>query len=148
MIRYCISPVIGTGDLETNDEFRASVSDVPNVNISQVIPSHLSGPNIGEPKFLFAFCVVATPSVAAIAATTNCFVFPDYNLDGRMDGMETNARTAFQQSVEAYNLDGNGFNFDASNVDGESWRTVINRIVQQIEPSFNIQNVNVAEVSL
>lgn len=151
MIRYMISPIIGSGQ-STEDPFRASVTDVPNTFVSQVIPIDLSGtpetnPNYGKPKYDFAFCVVATSNVAAIAAVSNAYVFPDYNLDGRMDGMESSARSGFLQSVEAYNLDGNGLNFDASHLDSESWRTVIDRLVQQIEPTFNLNNVNVAEVA-
>lgn len=145
MIRYMISPIIGDGSEES--PFRASVSDVPNVNTAAIIPTHTSGENIGKPKYGFAFCVVATSSVATIAAVTNAYVFPDYNLDGQMQGMESAARVAFKQSVEAYDLDGNGFNFDAANVDLESWRTVINRVVQQIEPAFNLNNMNVQEVA-
>jgi hypothetical protein len=145
MLRYMISPVIGNGSVESS--FRAAVSDVENVNTVSVIPTHVTGPNIGQPKYGFAFCVVATPSVAVIAAVSNAYVFPDYNLDGQMQGMEAASRAAFQQSVEAYNLDGEGLHFDAANTDSESWRTVINRVVKQIEPAFDLQNVSVPEVA-
>jgi hypothetical protein len=144
MLRYCISPITGDGTEE--NPFRPTVSG-PNVNTSAIIPTHTSGPTIGQPKYGFAFCAVATTNVASVAAVTNVYVFPDYNLDGRMDGMENGARTAFEQSVEAYNLDGNGLHFDAANVDLESFRTVINRIVQQIEPAFDLNNINVGEVA-
>lgn len=145
MIRYMICPIIGAGTEAS--PYRASVNDVANVNSASIIPTHTSGPNIGKPKFLFAFCVAATPSPSSLSAVTNAYVFPDYNLDGRMDGMESGARTALQQSVEAYDLDGAGLHFDAAHLDGDSYRDVINALVQQIEPAFNVNNINVAEVA-
>lgn len=145
MLRYMISPIIGAGTM--SNSYRASVSDVSGINSSVIIPTHSSGPNIGKPKFNFALCLVATPNVGIIAAVTNAFVFPDYPLDGRMDGMETNTRTAFVQSVEAYNLDGNGLHFDASHDDADSYRDVVNAIAQQLEPVFNVNNFTVTEVS-
>jgi len=145
MLRYMISPIIGTGVGE--DVYRASVSDVANVNSAAIIPTHTSGPNLGQPKHNFALCLVATANVNAIAAVTNAYVFPDYNLDGRMDGMESEARTGLVQSVEAYNLDGNGLNFDASHQDGDSYRSLIQSLASQLDPGVNINGLNCAEVA-
>lgn len=145
MLRYMISPIIGNGT--ENNEFRASVSDLANVNVAAVIPSQSSGQNIGHPKYTFAFCGVATTSIAVINAVTNGFVFPDYVLDGRMDGMEASVRAGMTQSLEAYTLDSTQKHFDATTIDSESYRDFLNRLVQQIEPSFNVNNLNVSEVA-
>lgn len=145
MIRWMISPIIGDGTF--NDSYRAAVSDVTNCNIAAIIPTHTSGPDIGKPKYGFALCLVATSNVGAIAAVSNACVFPDYNLDGRMDGMNPDARTGFLQSVEAYDLDGNGLHLDAGHDDADSYREVITAIGQQIEPAFSINAMNVGEVA-
>lgn len=141
MLRWMISPIIGTGVFP--DAFRAAVSDLSSVNSSAIIPT-LSN---GHPKYNFALCLVATASVATIAAVTNAYVFPDYNLDGRMDGMEAGTRTALKQSVEAYDIDGNGLHFDATNADSDSYRDLLTRIGQQIEPAFNVNVLNCGEVA-
>lgn len=144
MKRYLICPVIGTGTFA--DSFRASVQDVPNVNASALIPTHTSGPNIGHPRFNFALCVASGESQAVLSSPANSYVFPDYPLDARMDGMESNARTGLVQSVQAYDLDGNGLHFDASHQDGESYRDLLTRLLQTIEPAASLNTFDVSEV--
>lgn len=145
MIRYMISPIAGNGTMQS--PYRAAVSDVPNVNTAVSIPTHTSGPDIGKPKYGFCFCQVATSSVTAIASVSNAFVFPDYNLDGRMDGMEADARTGMVQSVEAYNLDGNGLHLVADHLDSDSYRAVLNAIGSQMQPGFDVNQFTVGEVA-
>jgi hypothetical protein len=145
MIRYTISPIVGTGGIIA--PYAAAVSLLQNVNSSSIIPTFVDGPNIGQPRYNFAFSVVATANVATLAQVTNSFVFPDYVLDGRMDGMETAIRTAMKQSLEAYTLDSTGKHFDAANSDAESYREFINRLLRQIEPVFDINNMSVSEVA-
>lgn len=145
MLRYMICPVIGAGT--DQNPYRAAVSDAANVNSSALIPTNTSGPNIGKPKYGFAFCFVATPQLSFITTISNGFVFPDYPLDGRMDGMDPSARTGMKQSVEAYNLDGAGLHFDASNTDSESYRDLLTRLMQQIEPAATINALGVNEVA-
>lgn len=145
MLRWMICPVVGNGTIET--PYRGAVSDVSNVNVAQVIPTFNSGPNVGKPKYHFAICLVATASVNPIAAVSNSYVFPDYNLDGRMDGMNSDARTGLVQSVQAYDLDGNGLHVDASHADGDSYRDLISKIGQQFDVSFTINGQTCAEVA-
>lgn len=147
MIRFCISPIIGTGGGE--DSFRAAVLDVANINTSAIIPTDNDpqSPDYGKPKYNFALCIVAAANFAPVAQVSNLYLFPDYNLDGRMDGMEAEARTGMVQSVEAYDLDGEGLFFDASHDDGESYRQVLDRIGKQLEPAFNINNFGTGEVA-
>lgn len=143
MYRWMISPIIGNGT--ENNGYRAAVSDVQGIDSAAIIPTFDSGPNVGKPKFLFTLCLVATPDVARIASVTNAYVFPDYNLDGRMDGMESSARTGLQQSVEAYNLDGNALHLDADHNDGDSYRSLIAAIGLQFDAAFNINTITVRE---
>jgi hypothetical protein len=142
-----ISPIVGDGTFA--NPYRAAVSTVPNVNVASVIPTFTSGPNIGKPKYHFALCLIATSNIGEVVAVTNAYVLPDYNLDGRMDGMESVARTGMVQSLQAYNLDGNspGMHFDAVNADGDSYRDLITRIGQQIEPSFAVNSMSCGEVA-
>jgi hypothetical protein len=44
-------------------------------------------------------------------------------------------------------LDSTPTQFDATTIDSESYRDFLNRLVQQIEPSFNVNNLNVSEVA-
>ena len=146
MLRYVISPIIGTG-VEFND-FRVAVGDVAATNHAAVIPTHTSGPNIGQPKYLHAMAIVATANLPAVAAVSNAFVFPDYPLDGRMDGMEAAVRAAMVQSVEAYDFDGQGYHIAVMDDDDWSYRQVLNDIGQQLEPALDIANLTVSEVAL
>lgn len=145
MLRYMLCPIIGTGT--GPDPFRVAVEDLGSVNSAALIPTNNSGPNIGKPKYRFALCQVATPSIPAISAVSNAFVFPDYPLDGRMDGMDADARNALVQSVHAYDIDGAGLHLVATHADSESYRDVLNAIGQQMEPVFNVNQFTVREVS-
>jgi hypothetical protein len=144
MLRFMLSPIVGNGTVL--NQYRAAVADVQ-VNVSAVIPTHTSGENLGHPKFRFALCLVATTSISAIQGVTNSYVFPDYNLDGRMDGMEAEVRTGMLQSVQAYDIDGNGLHFDATHNDADSYRSVIAKIGKQLEPIFEVDQMSCAEVS-
>lgn len=139
--RYVLSPIIGSGSGGPANAFRASVGDVSQTNSNAIIPS-LSN---GHPKFNFAICVVGTLNLPGVLAVSNAYVFPEYPLDARMDGMEPETRTALVQSVEAYDMDGNGLHLVADHADGDSYRAVITSIGQQIEPVFNLNNFDTAE---
>lgn len=140
-----ICPIVGNGSVPS--PYRAAVSGLPNVNASAIIPTHTSGPDIGKPKYNFALCFCATSNIATLEQVSNAFVFPDYNLDGRMDGMESSVRSAMVQNLQAYDLDGNGMRFNASHADGDSYRSLIISLGQQIEPAFTINSLNVGEVA-
>lgn len=135
--RYCVCPVIGTGTIL--DPYRAAVSDV--AAAVSLIPSKPDG----SPRYGFAFCLVSTDNLAAVLAVTNGYVLPDYPLDGRMDGMEAVARAGLVQSVEAYDLDGQGLNPDATHADADGYRDVLTRIARTWEPAFSINNFDVRE---
>jgi len=139
MIRYMIAPIIGTGTDE--NPYRPEMPDVVNKN-----PRIPTLPN-GAPKYRFAFCVVATPSIAAIEQVSNAYVFPDYPLDGLLSGMESGVRAAMVQSVQAYNLDNNGYYLVVPNEDTNSFRDVITSIGLQFDPSFVLSFFGVSEVS-
>lgn len=141
-MRYAISPVLFDGV----DSYAAAISFVPETNTNAVIPTHTSGPDIGKPKYGFALCAVASTDWPAVIAVSNAFVFPVYPLDARMDGMEAGTRTAMVQSVEAYNLDGNGLNLDCSHLDAASYRSVVESLLHQFEPAYSLEAFTVGEV--
>jgi hypothetical protein len=147
--RFTLSPVIGTGSHP--DPFRAAVDDVPLTQTASVIPTHPVGhPQQGQPKFNFTFSVVGTASLAGLLAIPNAYVFPDYGLDGRLDGMESGARSGMVQSAEAYDLDGAGLHLalQAANQDSASYRDFLQALGIQFEPSFNINTFDVTEPAL
>lgn len=150
--RFMISPITGIGT-EPNP-FRASVSDVtPAPAVNQIIPSDTSGtpqsnPHYGKPKYNFALCNVGTNNLPAVLAVSNSYVFPDYPLDATLAGMEVETRAAMVQSVQAYDLDGNGLHFDCPNGDEDSYRSLILSLAQQLEPAFaNLNTFDVGEPS-
>ena len=139
--RYTISPVVGNGT-EANP-YRALVSDVSLTISSAVIPSKPDG----TPKYGFALCIVSTSNLAGVLAVLNSFTFPDYSLDAQMSGMESDTRNAMVQSVQAYNLDGQGLHFDATNADGDSYRELLTRLGRQLDPVFNLDHFDVPEIT-
>lgn len=140
MKRYMICPIIGNGT--GGNPFRASVADVSGAEVTSLIPSN---PTTGAPKYGFAFCRVAATNFAPVLQVTNSYAFPDFPLDSQMSGMESEARSGMIQSVEAYDLDGQGLHLVADHDDADSFRQVIEAIAQQIEPVFNTNTFDVAE---
>lgn len=142
--RYFISRVIGTGT--NNDDYRAEVSDAGNLNAASLIPSVSQFD--GTPKYRFALSIISTPNLPAALIISNSYCFPDYPLDARMDGMNADARQSIEQTVAAYDWDGNGYHVSTAFItDSMAYRDVITGIAQQIEPAFQINNFDVAEVS-
>ncbi len=139
--RHCICPVIGSGS--DANPYRAKIADLANVNTSVIIPSKPDG----SPKYLFAFCIFSASSIASVLAVSNTYVFPDYNLDGRMDGMESGARTGMVQSAQAFNLDGAGYHLDLTHADDDSYRSVIENVGKQFEPAYLVNNNDCGEVA-
>lgn len=149
MKRYGIFPVIGSGQ-STQDPYRSAVDELggPNgsTNAASIIPTHTSGPDIGQPMFNFCISIFSTVDLPAVMAVTNSFVFPDYPLDAEMSGMEAATRTAMVQSVEAYDLDGAGVHFVADHLDTDSYRMVLNAIIAQMDPGHGgVNNLNCGE---
>jgi hypothetical protein len=135
--RFAITPVIGSGQM--GDSYRPNV---PNgVAVSAVIPSKPDG----TPKYRFAFIIFSTDNLPAVLAVTNLYCLPDYPLDARMDGMESDARTGLVQSVAAYDVDGAGLHFSAAHQDADSYRAVLTAIGQQFEPAFALNSFDVRE---
>lgn len=139
MKRYMISPIIGAG---TDDNpYRAAVADSGAAS-NAIIPSQPTG----EPKFNFAFCYVGAVNLLPALQTANSFAFPDYSLDGRMDGMAPDQRANMVQSVEAYVLNAANLHFDLDFItDAMSYRDVLTNIARQLEPAFTINAFGVGE---
>lgn len=135
--RYAISPIIGSGTVE--DPYRAAIAEVPETATSALIPSKPDG----SPKWRFAFVLFDSPRLIELRAVSNALVFPDHATDSRMDAMQGQTRSGWKQSVEAYDLDGQGTHLDAANVDAESFRDVLLRLVQQLDPGANFDAIQV-----
>ena len=139
--RYAISPIIGSGTI--TDPYRAAVADVGGVNTAAVIPSDANG----HPLYRFALAIVAASQWAQVLAVTNLYLFPDYVLDGLMSGMDPTARSGLVQSVQAYDLTGQGTHLDATNADTDSYRTLLTKIGQQFDPNFSLNAFGVSDVT-
>lgn len=147
MRRYMICPIIGDGTPGppgVGNPFRALVSDVDGVNVAALIPTDENG----QPIYDFAFCLVSALNWTPVQQLTNSYLFPDFALDSQMSGMESEARTGLEQSVEAYDLDGQGLHIDAGHNSTDSYRHLLDVIGKQFEPVFSINNFNVAEAAI
>jgi len=141
MLRFLICPVLPPD--ETNEAYRAAIENVPNTAGASIIPTD---PLTGLPKYSFAISLCDATLINQIMQLQNTYVFPDYNLDGRMDGMEPETRAAFVQSVQAYVLNDAGLHFDATHQDSDSYRFVVEKIGKKIEPQFSVNALNVGSV--
>lgn len=135
--RYCISPVVGAGTFA--NPYRPAVADV--CPATALIPSKPDG----SPKYRFAFCLVATDNLSAVLAVSNLYALPDYPLDGRMDGMESDARLGLVQSAGAYDLDGLGLHPATAHTDSDGYRDVLTRLARTFEPAFSVNSFDVRE---
>lgn len=138
MKRYMISPIIGTGTEQ--DHYRVAVADV--AYTSAIIPTD----HEGRPNHNFAFCYAGSLNLTAALQIGNAYAFPDYSLDGRMDGMAPDQRLNMVQSVEAYVLDAEDLHFDLDFItDAMSYRDVLTTIARQLEPAFTMNGFDVRE---
>lgn len=141
MLRYGICPIIGSGTQQS--PYRASVQDVEGVNSSAIIPTDQQG----APVYGFAPVVVSAANWSPVLAISNSYWFPVHGFDSQMSSMESDARTGMEQSVEAFDMDGNGLHLDASHDGTDSYRHVLEAIFQQVEPAMSLDTFSVAEVS-
>lgn len=139
MIRYAITPI--TGDGSENDPYRSTASGLPNVNLASVIPVD---PETGIPIYGFCLLVLGIRSEQDFTPT-NSYLFPDLPLDVEMSSVPEAVRTAFTQSVNAFNLDGNGATVGVSFALSDSWRDVVNSVGQVFEPAFTVSGFSVLE---
>lgn len=142
MKRYVISPVIGDGQ-SPDTAYRSAVGSVQNANSVDLIKSD---PENGHPVWFFAFSRVGVPgTLQDVLQVSNAYVFPDFPLDAQMIQMDSAVRSAMVQSVQAYNVDGNGTHVDATHSDSDSFRTVIEKIARHWQSIFNANHFDVAE---
>ena len=141
MIRYAISPIKGSGTIA--DPYRAAAADVAGVNSASVIPTQANG----QPKWRFCLAVLASAQFSSVQAIANLYLMPDYSLDGQLSGMEAGARAAMVQSVEAYDLDGNGTHLTVDNTDTDGYRALLSSLGTQLDPSFSLASFGTPEVS-
>lgn len=139
---YGIAPVVQIND-GGDTYWDCAFKNVPLTNGACRIPNDAQG----DPLYNFAFAVVRTANVNALQLVSNSYLFPDYPLDGRLDGMGADARAAMVANVHAYNLDGNGFYLDTAthNQDALTYREFLQAVWEQAEPSFNINKFETSE---
>lgn len=142
MKRYVISPVVGNG-ISVATAFRSAASDANGAAAVDLIKAN---PETGIPIWNFAFSRVGVSgSFVSVSSISNSYVFPDFPLDAQMLQMEAETRSAMVQSVQSYDLDGNGTHVDATHTDSDSFRMVIEKIARQWSPSFNADQFDCPE---
>lgn len=135
--RYAIAPIIGDGSF--GNEFRSAFALVDDTNVKSVIV----GDENGIPIFLFALSSIGTANLAGVSAVSNSYIFPDYPLDGQLSGMNASALSGLKQSVEAFDMDGNGRHFSVDISDGSiSYRALLISIYQQFDPLLSAASFN------
>ena len=142
MKRYVISPVVGNG-VSLATAFRSAASDTPSAGFVDLLKSD---PQTGFPVWNFAFSRIGVSgSLTHVLSVSNAFVFPDFPLDAQMSQMESGVRTGLVQSIQAYNVDGNGAHVDATHNDTDSFRMLIEKIGKQWSPAFNADQFDCPE---
>jgi hypothetical protein len=137
MQRYVICPVVQGGLF---GEWRPAISNLPDVNVSAIIPTD---PSTGVPKFKVAFCAVTALDWAALSAVAGVYVFPDFPLDSKLNGMSTASRQEMLAKLEAYDIDGLGAKFSTTGfTSGSSFREAVKSLVQQLDA--NAATINAA----
>lgn len=150
MKRYMITPISGDGvspDTAYSTSLREAVAANPSALIAYAAKLKIDN-QTGMPIWHFAFCRAATgdgSSQTIVEQITNSLVFPDYPLDAVMSGMDQSVRTAWRQSLESYDMDGQGAHIAVNDSDSESWGSVLQRLVQMFEPAQIISQFDVAE---
>ncbi len=150
MKRYMITPISGDGlTIQTafSSALREAVAANPSALIAYEAKLKISN-QTGQPVWNFAFCRVATGDGASqtiVEQITNSLIFPDYPLDAPMSGMDQTTRNNWRTSLQAYNLDGQGYYLTVGDGDSESWGAVLQRLIQLWEPAQLITRFDVAE---
>jgi hypothetical protein len=142
MKRYVISPVIGNGSSLVT-AFRSAASDTPSAGFVDLLKAN---PETGVPVWNFAFSRIGVAgSLTPVLMVTNSYVFPDFPLDAKMSQMDSATRIGMVQTVQAYNLDGQGTHIDATHTDDYSFRAVIEKIARQWSSTFDADQFDCPE---
>ncbi len=128
MARYCITPIIGDGSMD--NEYRAAIAAVADT-ARALIPSETTG----EPRYNFCPCRFEAANMTPVSQVSNTYILPDYPLDGLLENMDSATRTAMVQSVQAFDLDGQGLHISLSAFgDSSRFRDVVEHIAHVFEP--------------
>ena len=143
MKRYQINRIID----DNGNNFRSELDDVSlthSIHFIALIPSKPDG----TPKYRFAFTRFAMAgSIQPAIQLTNSYTFPDYPLDGELQGMEAGVYADMIANLGAYDLDGNGLHFVTTNSPTQSFRDFVQFIARQLEPSMDANRFEVGEPS-
>jgi hypothetical protein len=132
MKRYYISKVVGTGVF--GDTYRAKVADY-GVPYAAVIPTD----DQGKPKFGYCFVLAGGRSHALLRADPDIKPLPDFPLDGKLSGIQTQVMDAAEASLR-------DTGFIVSNLSNSAgYRDWLKSIVAQQDPLVNIDNMDVQE---
>lgn len=126
MPRFAICPLTTSVELG----WHAAIIDNGQTNAKPSIPTD----EYGAPLYLRCFVAFETGNFTAVEQTQNTTILPEYSLDGRLDGMNPQARADMVQNLEAVDWTGQGFYVDADtpNQDASSYGQFLMAILAQL----------------
>lgn len=133
MARYCITPIVGTGDLPNEDPYRAAILGVADGAVRAIIPAD----NVGDPLWRFTVCRFDATNMAAVAAVPSTYILPDFPLDALLESMDPDTRVAMVQSVQAYDISKDLSGVHISLIafgNSDRYRDVVEHIAHTFEP--------------
>lgn len=140
MKRYYICDIYGNGDIDGDGTpqtgpYRPAVADL-GVAWVGAIPT---GPD-GRPLYAWALVLVASNDHAKLRNAAGVDPLPDFPLDGKVSSINTATKNAMLARMTARNIN-RSF---VDNTDG--YREVIRGIGRQLEPSFDENKFDIADV--
>lgn len=142
MKRYAITPILPQSG---ENGYRSSAFDVGGASVNNLIPTDSE---TGIPLYGFTFARIGRVDFGPIFQLTNSYIFPDYPLDGQLSGIESSVLAGMKQSVEAYNLNGNGLTLAVDISDTSvSYESLLFSIYLQIEPGRSLTSFRGFDVS-
>lgn len=129
--RYYLCDIIGTGS--DMDPYRPAVADhgVAWVGVIE------SNPETGAPSHADTIVLVETDNHAKLRADSRIDALPDFVLDGKMNAINSAARTAMSAALSRRKFSISSIN----NADG--YREALQQIGRQRSPQFNIDAFDV-----
>ena len=131
--RYYLCDIIGDG-LEPETAFRPAVAEYAN-NWAASIPTDSNG----KPSGSSVLTIVAEHNHAALHGKPGVDQMPDFPLDGKVSAINANAKRGMDEAISNRNIP-----VDTNSADG--YRTVLDQIGKSIDPHFDIDNFDIADI--
>jgi hypothetical protein len=136
--RYCFSPIVGDGTPPMN-AYRSAIEDLGTCNVVNYIPSNPDG----TPKHAYTLSRVASTNWVPVAAIPGVYIFPDVSLGVLLSAMQPSDIQIIKNELDAHGID-----WVTWLTPDITFGTLIYAIGQRIEPGFNINSFDCAEIAV